>query len=196
MQAHDTLIVLGGIGCDGVISRESDIVVFSTANSKIRATRQLALTALGIDSQIPRPLLVGSSVVLTKNGNLVIVSGAATCFSMGTFCMSNPVSLPSPSQHPRSCRGIKSFSVIDDNRSVSGSAFTEGDTKLCSLLRRCMMFTPTGLTQATMSRRSALAGPASVSLSFLKKFAADLLLALRLAVFSCLLVTWFNYMPP
>lgn len=86
VQAYNTLIVLGGIGRDGTISRESDIVLFTTADSKIQMIKRLTLSSSSITSQSPRPLLVGSSVVLTKDRNLAIISGAATCFSMGTFC--------------------------------------------------------------------------------------------------------------
>lgn len=96
MQTHDTLVVLGGIGCDGTISRESDIVLFSTADSKIRTAQRLTLPFSSGESQIPRPLLVGSSVVLTKDKNLAIISGAATCFSMGTFCRFNSFPFPTP----------------------------------------------------------------------------------------------------
>lgn len=38
-------------------------------------------------AETPRPLIIGSSVVLSDDQELVIVGGAATCFSMGTFCM-------------------------------------------------------------------------------------------------------------
>lgn len=99
MQARDTLVVLGGIGCDGTISRESDIMLFSTAGSNIRTAQRLNLPSLSGDSQIPRPLLVGSSVVLTKDMTIAIISGAATCFSMGTFCRFSPL-LPSPPPLP------------------------------------------------------------------------------------------------
>lgn len=93
VQIHNKLIVLGGIGCDGTIGGDSDIVLFSTAGSRIQALRRLNLPSSSVLSQIPRPLLVGSSVVLDKDNRIVIISGAATCFSMGTFCMSNPIFL-------------------------------------------------------------------------------------------------------
>lgn len=86
MQAHNTLTVLGGIGNGGAISRESDIVLFATTDSRIQMLQRLTLSSSNITSQSPWPLLVGSSVFLTRNGYIAIISGAATCFSMGTFC--------------------------------------------------------------------------------------------------------------
>lgn len=84
IQDRDSLIVLGGVGCDGTISRENDIAVFSTYGSEIQAVTRMTIPS----SQAPRPLLVGSSVALTDDREIVIIGGAATCFSMGTFCRS------------------------------------------------------------------------------------------------------------
>lgn len=78
------MIVLGGVGCDGTISHENDIVVFSTTGSEIQAVTKLTIPI----STVPRPLIVGSSIVLTESRDVIIIGGAATCFSMGTFCMS------------------------------------------------------------------------------------------------------------
>lgn len=57
------------------------------------------MNRLLVAAETPRPLIIGSSVVLSKDHELVIIGGAATCFSMGTFCMyqirrSCPSSLP------------------------------------------------------------------------------------------------------
>lgn len=84
IQDRDSLIVLGGVGCDGTIVRENDIVVFSTSGLEIQAVTRITMPS----SQTPRPLLIGSSVVLTDDREIVIIGGAATCFSMGTFCRS------------------------------------------------------------------------------------------------------------
>lgn len=82
VQDRDSLIVLGGVGCGGTISREDDIAVFSTRGAEIQATTRLTIPT----SDNPRPLIVGSSVLITKDQEVVIIGGAATCFSMGTFC--------------------------------------------------------------------------------------------------------------
>lgn len=70
------------------------MVVFSTSEAEIRIATRLAIPA----SDAPRPLLIGSSVVLTEDRQLVVIGGAATCFSMGTFCMlgTRVLSFPSP----------------------------------------------------------------------------------------------------
>lgn len=71
------------MGCEGCIKREDDIVAVPASETKIEATARLVPT-----KNITRPLIIGSSVVLTDDRELVIVGGAATCFSMGTFCTS------------------------------------------------------------------------------------------------------------
>lgn len=83
VQHGDEIILAGGIGHNGFISREDDIAVFSTSGSSIRMISRLLIPT---NTGVPRPLLIGSSVVLTENGEIVIIGGAATCFSMGTFC--------------------------------------------------------------------------------------------------------------
>lgn len=121
VYAHDTLIVLGGIGYNGAISRDSDIVLFSTSDSKIQATKRLTLPI----SHSPRPLLVGSSVVLTKDKDITIIGGAATCFSMGTFCMSDPVSTPPRPQTLQMRIESDRIVVLKRNRCDSRSAIIE-----------------------------------------------------------------------
>lgn len=77
VQYHGSFILLGGVGCDGLISREDDIVLFSTSGSRIEAISRLVPPL----TDIPRPLIVGSSVV-DDDGDLVLIGGAATCFSV------------------------------------------------------------------------------------------------------------------
>ncbi|KAF3765927.1 hypothetical protein M406DRAFT_11295, partial [Cryphonectria parasitica EP155] len=81
VQDADRMILIGGVGSDGIISRVGDITVFTTSETEIRAATGLNITASGN----PRPLLIGSSAVLTGEREIVILGGAATCFSMGTF---------------------------------------------------------------------------------------------------------------
>lgn len=83
-QGRGFFVLLGGVGTDGFVRREDEIIVFTTSESKIEATARLVLPL----ADVPRPLMVGSSVVLSADGDLILVGGAATCFSMGTFCTS------------------------------------------------------------------------------------------------------------
>ncbi|KAI0010596.1 LCM-domain-containing protein [Xylariaceae sp. FL0662B] len=73
------LTVIGGIIANGVLSRDRDIVIvdISSQQYKISAACSLAIT--------PRPLLIGTSTDLTDAGQLVVMGGGATCFSMGTY---------------------------------------------------------------------------------------------------------------
>lgn len=84
VQGRGFFILLGGVGVDGFIKREDEIVLFTASASRIEATARLTLPA----ADMPRPLIVGSSVVMSADGDLVLIGGAATCFSMGTFCKS------------------------------------------------------------------------------------------------------------
>lgn len=90
IQHRDSWIVLGGVSCNGAICHENDIVVFSTCGSQIQAVTRLRIPTC----EISRPLLVGSSVLLVDDRELVIIGGAATCFSMGTFCRSEISQFP------------------------------------------------------------------------------------------------------
>lgn len=65
VQFADSSVVLGGVSCDGTISREDEIVVFSTSEANIEAVHRLVIP----ESGIPRPLIIGSSVVMTHDGN-------------------------------------------------------------------------------------------------------------------------------
>lgn len=79
VQLPDSCILLGGIGSSGYMSRKDEIIAVSTTG-RVEATSRLLSPA-----EITRPLIIGSSVVLSDDQDLVIIGGAATCFSMGTF---------------------------------------------------------------------------------------------------------------
>lgn len=59
----------------------------SMTGSEVQVTGGISLSDTGEGHEIPRPLIVGSSVVSPQNGQIVILGGGATCFSMGSFCM-------------------------------------------------------------------------------------------------------------
>ncbi|KAI2617384.1 LCM-domain-containing protein [Hypoxylon sp. NC1633] len=73
------LSVIGGIIADGIVTRDLDVLIIdiSSPHYKILSACRIAVTH--------RPLLVGVSIELTKDGQLIIMGGGATCFSMGTF---------------------------------------------------------------------------------------------------------------
>ncbi|PSR79145.1 methyltransferase-like protein [Coniella lustricola] len=94
VQQGEDLILVGGIGHNGFFSRKDDIALFSRSGSSIKEVSRLLMPA----SSAPRPLLVGSSVVSTRDGDIVIIGGAATCFSMGTFWTPGAYTLRRPTQ--------------------------------------------------------------------------------------------------
>ncbi|KAI1381419.1 LCM-domain-containing protein [Hypoxylon crocopeplum] len=73
------LSVIGGIVANDIVTRDLDILIIEISNSqyKIISTCRIEVT--------PRPLLIGVSTELTDDGQLIVVGGGATCFSMGTF---------------------------------------------------------------------------------------------------------------
>lgn len=87
IQQEDCLVVLGGVGHDGVIPQTQEILLCSTVGSKIQVVGSIPLLDATEGQVIPRPLIVGSSVVSPQDGQIVILGGGATCFSMGSFCM-------------------------------------------------------------------------------------------------------------
>ncbi|KAJ0125523.1 leucine carboxyl methyltransferase [Diaporthe amygdali] len=86
IQQEDSLIVLGGVGHMGVIPQRQEILMCTTTGSKIHVSTAVPLSDAENGQVIPRPLIVGSSVVCPRNGQIVILGGGATCFSMGSFC--------------------------------------------------------------------------------------------------------------
>lgn len=72
------LSVIGGIVADGIVMRDLDILVID-----ISGTSYEIISACRI-AVPPRPLLIGVSTELV-DGQLVVMGGGATCFSMGTY---------------------------------------------------------------------------------------------------------------
>ncbi|KAI1076489.1 LCM-domain-containing protein [Whalleya microplaca] len=73
------LTIIGGIIANGILSQDRDIMIigFSSQEYKILAACNLKI--------MPRPLLIGVSTDLTSDGQVVVMGGGATCFSMGTY---------------------------------------------------------------------------------------------------------------
>lgn len=59
----------------------------TVAGSRIQVDGAIPFSDSHEGHEIPRPLITGSSVVSPQNGEIVIIGGGATCFSMGSFCM-------------------------------------------------------------------------------------------------------------
>lgn len=74
-------VLVGGVVKDHLLPQDFEII-----DCNFFQPRSLRGRAPGtaISHAIPRPLLVGHSATLTKNDEVVILGGGATCFSMGT----------------------------------------------------------------------------------------------------------------
>lgn len=82
IQQEDSLVVLGGVGHMGVIPQRQEILLCSVSGSRI----EVSISGTANCHETPRPLIVGSSIVSSRSGQIVILGGGATCFSMGSFC--------------------------------------------------------------------------------------------------------------
>ncbi|ROW12901.1 hypothetical protein VPNG_04763 [Cytospora leucostoma] len=85
VQDHNRVVILGGVGHHGVVPKEDEILVCTLNNAKIQVSGRVTIPTTGENTKIPRPLIVGSSVAYLHTGQIVILGGGATCFSMGTF---------------------------------------------------------------------------------------------------------------
>ncbi|KAI1139759.1 LCM-domain-containing protein [Hypoxylon sp. FL0543] len=73
------LSLIGGIISNGIIPRDLDILLIDLSAQSFEILSTIRTTF------IPRPLLIGVSTALCDKGQIVIMGGGATCFSMGTF---------------------------------------------------------------------------------------------------------------
>ncbi|OTB01566.1 hypothetical protein M426DRAFT_75090 [Hypoxylon sp. CI-4A] len=73
------LTIIGGIISNSIMSWHHEILTICISDSQYKI-----LSAYHTEI-IPRPLLIGVSTEVDNNGQLVIMGGGATCFSMGTF---------------------------------------------------------------------------------------------------------------
>ncbi|KAK8078424.1 LCM-domain-containing protein [Apiospora saccharicola] len=96
MGDDGNLLVIGGIIKDRVIPRDEELLLLSAKNSKIRISATAPIIQPGATSSqtdIPRPALLGISVSTTATGDIVVMSGGATCYSFGTYWNSGTYSL-------------------------------------------------------------------------------------------------------
>lgn len=82
------IVVVGGIVYGDILPKECEILVISASEPEYKILAAHQPNTPQDSPTIPRPLLVGVSVFMAKDGSLVIMGGGATCFSMGT-CWNN-----------------------------------------------------------------------------------------------------------
>ncbi len=85
-QTGRHLLLVGGIVADRILQQAYDIVVYYLSESSCDLVSCVYDPRVLQGQQIPRPLLVGSSVVfLEERGEIVILGGGSTMFSFGAF---------------------------------------------------------------------------------------------------------------
>ncbi|KAI8963032.1 LCM-domain-containing protein [Daldinia sp. FL1419] len=107
------LTIIGGILANDIVTQDLDVLIIdvSSPHYKIVSTCRIAIS--------PRPLLIGTSIEQANDGQLVVMGGGATCFSMGTFwnpgCYTlryTPKAFTNGVPAPHSNRGIWKHSKI------------------------------------------------------------------------------------
>ncbi|KAI8624607.1 leucine carboxyl methyltransferase [Xylariaceae sp. FL1651] len=79
------IAVVGGVMHDGIVSREDEILIIDASGPSLQVLARYCISSCRSSSSAPRPLLVGTSVSLADTGQLILMGGGATCFSMGTY---------------------------------------------------------------------------------------------------------------
>ena len=73
---------MGGVARDHILGHQDELVALSvTSDDAFKITRRIVSREEGA----PRPLFTGHSTVALDDGQIVMIGGGATCFSMGTF---------------------------------------------------------------------------------------------------------------
>lgn len=92
------IMIIGGIVKDHLLPYETEITLWNPSKGTVRPPSD----KLGLGSRKQpaprRALLVGHSALLTKYGQVAILGGGATCFSMGTCWNKGPYTLNFPDE--------------------------------------------------------------------------------------------------
>ncbi|KAK3997186.1 putative leucine carboxyl methyltransferase 2 [Cladorrhinum sp. PSN332] len=92
----DGYILIGGVARDHILSHQDEVVALSTTGDSFKITQRIVRCEKG-ELAPPRPLFTGHSTVSLEDGQIVIMGGGATCFSMGTFWNKGVYTLRLPS---------------------------------------------------------------------------------------------------
>lgn len=73
------ILLIGGVSAHGVLNRNEEIMM-------LRLELDVSFENLNVTTDSDeRPLLIGTSAVVTPDGETLIIGGGAVCFSMGSF---------------------------------------------------------------------------------------------------------------
>lgn len=104
---QDQTYVVGGIVKDEMLMSGNEICAFQHHENEVTCSPLL----LNRSCELPRPLLVGTTVVSTGH-SLLIMGGSAVCFSFGTFWNRGCFELCPRSQMDKSSSTIKSWKCV------------------------------------------------------------------------------------
>ncbi|KAI1178157.1 leucine carboxyl methyltransferase [Nemania sp. FL0916] len=79
------VVIVGGVQHDGIVLQANEILLMDISDSRPEIFANCSLTDSKRPSDYPRPMLVGIATSLAENGQLLVMGGGATCFSMGTY---------------------------------------------------------------------------------------------------------------
>jgi tRNA wybutosine-synthesizing protein 4 len=81
----EKLLVVGGVSGTSILPKQFDIIALDVRKAGSSISGFTMQHRDEEESAISRPLLIGTSATLTKDGLLLVMGGGATCFSMGTY---------------------------------------------------------------------------------------------------------------
>ncbi len=87
---HEQLVLIGGVTQDSILLSQDEMMLFSVVQQDGGSCQITHVSRLVDDGMLSgrgptRPLLAGISVEMTEDGQLVVMGGGATCYSMGTY---------------------------------------------------------------------------------------------------------------
>ncbi|KAI0137534.1 leucine carboxyl methyltransferase [Xylariales sp. AK1849] len=132
LDKNGHLLVLGGIIEDSILPRELEVMLVDMtkgSESNVLAAGVMVQSQGSEAGRTTRPLLLGISLARTRDGEILMMGGGATCFSMGTYWNNGCCSLTYnvPSQKPTvtwigpqtSWRFNQTFELTDDTSALN-----------------------------------------------------------------------------
>jgi tRNA wybutosine-synthesizing protein 4 len=72
------IVIVGGFRHDGIVPRADEVLILDTLGPGLEILAHYCLASPERPSNIPRPLLVGTSTSLADSGQIVLMGGGAT----------------------------------------------------------------------------------------------------------------------
>ncbi len=124
-QVGGWTVVVGGVTAASSVLHDCEIVRFRAFGEADEAVECLAyVDQLGPDT--PRPVLVGASIIDTGNGEVAILGGGMTSFSMGTVWSKGVYAFNAvhPASETTAWRYVKTLAVTNEEKPMAGGPET------------------------------------------------------------------------